>query len=136
MKNHYDIIIITGTDEANNEEFFENVVNQTSNQEGLLILAELNEIINRNEKFSKILYTWKKIDYELRLISRNPNLPKPDYIILTDDYLNNPKYRNRAHRILQIARNHGIKTKVVNSETNAGVIVKSYGGLICFTKKK
>jgi stalled ribosome rescue protein Dom34 len=117
-----------------NQQFFENVVNQTSNQEGLLILAELNEIINRNEKFSKILYTWKEIDYELRLIARSPNLPKPDYIILTEDYLNNPKNRNKAHRILQIAKNLEIKTKVVKNESEAGAIVDNFGGLVYFLK--
>jgi len=99
-----------------------------------LILEELTEIINRNEKFSKILYTWREIDYELRLIKQNPNLTKPNYIILTEEYLKKPKNRNRIHRILQIAKNLEIKTKIVSIESEAGGIVDNFGGLICYYK--
>ncbi len=116
------------------QEYFKDIVNETSNQEGLLILEELTEIINKNEKFSKILYTWREIDYELRLIKLNPNLPKPNYIILTEEYLNNLKNRNKSHRILQIAKNLEIKTKIVSQESEAGAIVEQFGGLVCFFK--
>jgi stalled ribosome rescue protein Dom34 len=117
-----------------NQELFKNIVNQTSNQEALLILDKLKEIINKNEKFSKILYTWKEIDYELRLINRNPNLPRLNYIILTEEYLNNPRNRNKMHRVLQIAKNLEIKTKVVKIESEAGAIVESFGGIVGFLK--
>ncbi|MFW9782839.1 MAG: hypothetical protein ACFFFB_11205 [Candidatus Heimdallarchaeota archaeon] len=116
------------------QEYFQNIVDQTSNQEGLMILEELTEIINRNEKFSKILYTWREIDDELRLIKKNPNLPKPNYIILTEEYLKNPKNNNRTHYILQIAKNLGIKTKIVNIESNAGALVDGFGGMVCYFK--
>jgi stalled ribosome rescue protein Dom34 len=114
------------------QEFFKDIVDETSNQEGLLILEELMEIINKNEKFSKILYTWREIDYELRHIKRNPNLPKPNYIILTEEYLKNPKNRNKIHQILQIAKNLEIKTKIVNQESESGAIVEGFGGLVCY----
>ncbi|MBY9008340.1 MAG: hypothetical protein KGD74_00580 [Candidatus Lokiarchaeota archaeon] len=116
------------------QENFKDIVEETSNQEALLILEDLTEIINKNEKFSKILYTWREIDYELRLIIKNPNLPKPNYIILTEEYLKNPKNRNKTDRILQIAKNLEIKTKIVNQETEAGISVKNFGGLVCFFK--
>ena len=115
---------------------FREIVDKTSNQEGLLILEELKEIINKDEKFSKILYTWREIDSELRYIKRNPNSPKPNYIILTEEYLKNPKNRNKIQRILQIAENLEIKTKIVKEESEAGVTVKNFGGLICFKAKK
>ena len=116
------------------QEYFKEIIEETSNQEGLLILEELTEIINKNEKFSKILYTWREIDPELRLIKQNPNLPKPNYIILTEEYLKNPKNRNKTHRILQIAKNLEIKTKIVSQESEAGAIVDGFGGLICYFK--
>ena len=114
------------------QESFKDIVDETSNQEGMLILDELMEVINKNEKFSKILYTWREIDYELRLIKRNPNLPKPNYIILTEEFLKNPKNRNKTHRILQIAANLDIKTKIVPQESEAGAIVEGFGGLVCY----
>ena len=118
------------------QEYFRDIVDKTSNQEGLLILEVLKEIINKNEKFSKILYTWREIDYELRLIKKNSNLPRPNYIILTEDYLKNPKNRNKIHQILQVARNLEIKTKIVKLESEAGAIVEQFGGLICYFRKK
>ena len=117
-------------------EHFKEIVDDTSNQEGLLILEELTEIINKNEKFSKILYTWREIDYELRHIKRTSNLPKPNYIILTEEYLNNPKNRKKTHRILQIAKNLEIKTKIVSQESEAGAIVEGFGGLVCYFKAR
>ena len=114
------------------QEYFKEIVGKTSNQEGLLILEELTKVINKNEKFSKILYAWREIDYELRLIKQNPKLPKPNYIILTEEYLKDPKNRNKTHRILQIAQNLEIKTKIVSKESEAGVIVDKFGGLVCY----
>jgi stalled ribosome rescue protein Dom34 len=114
------------------QEHFQKIVEGASNQEGLLILAELKKIINKNEKSSKICYTWEEIDRELRLIEKNSNLPKPRYIILTEEYLNDPKYRNQAYRILQVAKNLEIKTKIVNNESEAGKIVDKFGGIVCF----
>ena len=114
------------------QEYFKDIVDETSNQEGLLILEELMKIINKNEKFSKILYTWKEIEYELFLIKKNPNLPKPNYIILTEEYLKNQKNRNKIYQILQIAKNLEIKTKIVNQESESGAIVEGFGGLVCY----
>jgi stalled ribosome rescue protein Dom34 len=114
------------------QEYFKDIVDETSNQEGLLILEKLTEIINRNEKFSKILYTWREIDQDLRLIKKSPNLPRPNYIILTEEFLKNPKNRNKTRRILQIAKYLEIKTKIVKQESEAGAIVDQFGGLVCY----
>ena len=116
------------------QEYFKDIVDETSNREGFLILDELTEIINKNEKFSKILFTWREVDHELKLIIKNSELPKPNYIILTVEYLKNPKNRNNTHRILQIAKNLEIKTKIVSQESEAGAIVDKFGGLVCYFK--
>jgi stalled ribosome rescue protein Dom34 len=115
---------------------FNDIIDKTSNQEGMLILEELTEIINRNEIFSKILYTVREIYHELKLIRQDPNLTKPDYIILTEEFLKNPKNRNRTHQMLQNARNLEIRTKIVNIESEAGAIVNNFGGLVCYFKYK
>ncbi len=117
-------------------EDFQELVDKTSNQEGVLILEDLSEIINKNEKFSRILYTWREIEHELKQIKENPDLPKPHFIILTDEYLNIKKNRNKMHRILQIAKNLDIKTKIMKQESEAGVIVEGFGGLVCYYKSR
>ncbi|MHA2131697.1 MAG: hypothetical protein ACW99L_17150 [Promethearchaeota archaeon] len=118
------------------QDYFKDIVEETSNQEGLLILEELTEIINRNEKSSKILYTWREIDHELKRFKQKPHLTKLNYIILTEEYLKNPKNRNKTQRILQIAKNLEIKTKIVSQESEAGSIVTKFGGLVYYFKLK
>lgn len=114
-------------------DYFKDAVEATSNQEAMLILEELDEIISKPDECSKILYTLKEIETEIDKKWKKNEI-KPNYIIVTNEYLENPQKRRRAHRILQIAKNHGIRTKVVNAESVAGMKVKSFGGLICFTK--
>ena len=115
-------------------EYFKEAVEDVSNQEAMLILEDLDEVINKPNKYSKILYTLAEIEREIDKKWKNYEV-KPNYIILTDEYLENRKKRNRTYRILQIAKNHGIKTKVVNAESDAGKKVEMFGGLVCFTKR-
>ncbi len=115
-----------------NQELFKDAVKETSNQEAMLILEDLNELINKPYKYSKILYTVREIEREIdKKWKMDEN--KPHYILLTDEYLKNFRQKSRIHRILQIAKNHEIKTKIINAESEAGIKVKSFGGLICFT---
>jgi len=115
------------------QDYFKDAVEDTSNQEAMLILENLDELINKSSEASKILYTLKEIENEIDKKWKRNEI-KPNYIILTDQYLENPQKRRRAHRILQIAKNHGIRTKIVSAESAAGLRVESFGGLICFTK--
>jgi len=115
------------------QDFFKDVLEDTSNQETMLILEDLDELINKSSNYSKILYTLKEIEKEIDKKWKENEI-KPNYIIITDEYLENPQKKRKAHRILQIAKHHGIRTKVVNAESVAGMKVKNFGGLICFTK--
>ena len=115
-------------------EYFKEAVEEVSNQEGMLILEDLDELINKPNKYSKILYTVAEIEREIDKRWK-VNEVKPNYIILSDKILDNPKKRRRTYRILQIAKNHGIKTKIVNAESDAGLKVEMFGGLVCFTKR-
>ena len=115
------------------QDYFKDMVEDASNQEAMLILDDLDELINKSNKYSKILYTLKEIEKEIDKKWKENEI-KPNYIIITDEYLENPQKKRKAHRILQIAKHHGIRTKVVNVESVAGIKVKNFGGLICFTK--
>jgi len=44
------------------------------------------------------------------------------------------KNRGRVLRLLQISKNNGIKTTIVNAETRAGIRLSQLGGLVCFAK--
>ena len=115
------------------QDFFKEAVEETSNQEGLLILEALDKLINKPNNYSKILYTIREIEKEIDKRWKSYEI-KPNYIILTDEYIKNSRQKGRIHRILQIAKNHGIRTKIVNIESEAGIRVNSFGGLVSFTK--
>jgi stalled ribosome rescue protein Dom34 len=60
--------------------------------------------------------------------------PKPDYLLLTDKYLSTSRQKNRINKLMQVAKNKNIKTRVINAESNAGLRLTQLGGLICLLK--
>jgi stalled ribosome rescue protein Dom34 len=58
----------------------------------------------------------------------------PEYVVLTDKYLEDSKEKNRVNRLLQISKNKNIMTRIVSAETQAGIRINQFGGLICLTK--
>jgi stalled ribosome rescue protein Dom34 len=60
---------------------------------------------------------------------------KPEYLLLTDSYLAGYKRKARVNRLMQIAQNKKIKTRVVSKESPAGVRLNQFGGLVvCLVK--
>jgi len=60
---------------------------------------------------------------------------KPEYLLLTDSYLAHEKRKVRLNRLMQIAQNKKIKTRVINKESPAGVRLNQFGGLaVCLLK--
>jgi stalled ribosome rescue protein Dom34 len=60
---------------------------------------------------------------------------KPEYLLLTDNYLAGEKRKARLNRLMQIAQNKKIKTRVVNKESPAGGRLNQLGGLVvCLLK--
>jgi stalled ribosome rescue protein Dom34 len=66
--------------------------------------------------------------------SETPGKPKPEYLLLTDKYLASEKRRGRLNRLMQIAQNKQIKTRIVNAESPAGAPLNQLGGLVCLLK--
>jgi stalled ribosome rescue protein Dom34 len=60
--------------------------------------------------------------------------PKPEYLLLTDKYLAGEKRKGRLNRLMQIAQNKKIKTRIVNAESPAGARLNQLGGLVCLLK--
>jgi stalled ribosome rescue protein Dom34 len=60
--------------------------------------------------------------------------PKPEYLLLTDRYLEGHKEKNRVHRLLQISKNKNIKTRVFKVETVVGSRLSQFGGIVLLTE--
>lgn len=60
---------------------------------------------------------------------------KPEYLLLTNSFLEGNRRKNRVYRLMQIAQNKKVKVRIVNSESPAGVRLNQLGGLVCLLKK-
>lgn len=63
-----------------------------------------------------------------------PGKPQPDYLLLTNDYLTGNRQKNRLNRLMQIAAKNGVKTRVIDAESNAGIRLTQLGGIVCLAK--
>jgi stalled ribosome rescue protein Dom34 len=61
---------------------------------------------------------------------------KPEYLMLTDEYLSKSRHKYRIQRLMQVAANNGVKTRVINAESTAGKRISQFGGIVCLTKRE
>ncbi|MDR1993860.1 MAG: hypothetical protein LBQ98_10310 [Nitrososphaerota archaeon] len=60
--------------------------------------------------------------------------PRPEYLLLTNKFLSSSRQKNRVHRLMQIAQNKQIKTRVINEESPAGLRLTQLGSIVCLAK--
>jgi stalled ribosome rescue protein Dom34 len=114
-------------------EEFHKTVEKTTAEEGENIIEALEERLIKVDQGEVVLYSLKAI--EQLTYGRWPDEErKPEYVMLTNRFLNQHKQKGRVYRLLQILRNKNVKTKIVDAETAAGERINQFGGLICFTK--
>lgn len=99
---------------------------------------ETNSLLNLIEKRlntsgNQVFFSMEEAE---KVIFENQNVgkPQPDYLLLTDKYLSTSRQKNRINKLMQIAKNKNIKTRVINAESNAGLRLTQLGGLICLMK--
>ena len=57
----------------------------------------------------------------------------PEYILVTEVFRS--RNRRRADRLLQVAANKGVRTRIVRADTSAGARVTQFGGLVCMLRE-
>ena len=88
-----------------------------------LVLYSLKDI----EKLVFAGGTRKKKFKQLKLL--------PEYILLTANYLESSQQKSRIQRLLQIAKNRDIKSKIIeDDESSSGMRVTQLGGIVCFLR--
>lgn len=98
------------------------------------IIDKLEKHINRLDSNNTMLYSLEEIEELVNRWNGRGN-PTPEYVTLTDKYLAESKQKNRVNRLLQISKNKNIKTRIVDADTEAGMRINQFGGLICLTRK-
>lgn len=112
---------------------FKELIAETTSEEADQIVGSLEKHLYGNINNSVVIYSLKEI--EDTIFSRDKcKTSRTQYLLLTDKYLNESKQKNRIHRLLQIAQNKKVKTRVVDAETSAGSRISQFGGIVFFTK--
>jgi stalled ribosome rescue protein Dom34 len=113
---------------------FQKLIAETTSDEVDLIVNALEKRLKDINTESAVLFSLKEI--EDRIYDRKPDdAAETKYLILTDKYLANNKDKNRINRLLQIANNKKVKTRIINAETPAGRRINQLGGAVYFTQQ-
>jgi stalled ribosome rescue protein Dom34 len=112
---------------------FREMIGETRSRDAENISAVLEKSLGSDESETVVWYSLEQIE-DLVYGRQEHNSLRPEHVVLTDKYLAGTKNRGRVLRLLQISKNNGIKTTIVNAETRAGIRLSQLGGLVCFAK--
>lgn len=110
---------------------FKQLISETTAQE----TENLLEILEKRLSEADNLVMFSLEEAENLIFHAQPTgKPKPEYLLLTDEYLSRSRQKNRVQRLIQIAKNKTIKTRVIDAELTAGKRLTQLGGLVCLAK--
>jgi stalled ribosome rescue protein Dom34 len=112
---------------------FRKLINETTEEETENLIEILEKRINTTDNNNLVLFSLEEAE-NLILKRQKPSEPKPEYLMLTDRYLAGNRQKNRLHRLMQIAANRKVKTRIINAESPAGKRLTQLGGFICLAQ--
>jgi stalled ribosome rescue protein Dom34 len=110
---------------------FKQLISETTAEETENLLEILEKRLNETDNL--VLFSLEEAE-NLILGKQASGKTKPEYLLLTDNYLSSSRQKNRVHRLLQIATNRKVKTRIINAESTAGIRLTQLGGLVCLAK--
>jgi stalled ribosome rescue protein Dom34 len=110
---------------------FKQLISETTAEETENLLEILEKRLNAAD--SLVYFSLEEAE-NLILGKGTPGKPVPEYLFLTDSYLAGSRQKHRVNRLLQIAKNKHVKTRVINAESIPGKRVTQLGGLVCLAK--
>jgi stalled ribosome rescue protein Dom34 len=111
---------------------FKQLISDTTAEETENLLEILEKRLNATDNL--VLFSLQEVEHFI-FDTQAEGEPKPEYLMLTDEYLSKSRLRNRVQRLMQVAANKGVKTRVISAKSTAGKRVTQLGGLICLAKK-
>ena len=112
---------------------FRRQISETTTEETENLIQILEERLTTSNQHATTAYSLEEAE-NLIIRPRRPGQPKPDYLMLTDKYLSNSQAKNRVQRLIQIAANRSVKTRIVPAESPAGKRITQLGGLVCLAQ--
>jgi len=113
-------------------------IKRITSKEVYFLIKEFEKSINVNDPNILVVYGLNEIENLIYEGGKKDNsvAEKVDYLLLTEKFLENHENKNRVYRLIQIAENKGIITKVIFEESSAGNRIDQFGGIICFKMAK
>jgi stalled ribosome rescue protein Dom34 len=124
----HDVTVLTRTPE------FRQIIGETNSQESENLLELLEKNLNASGEALLVLYSLDEIEEKI-LSTWLPGKPKPDYLMIVDTYLSGNRQKNRLQRIVQIAANRKVKSRIVKADSPAGKRILQFGGMVCILKE-
>ena len=109
---------------------FHEAIAETTSEEADNIVEALDKHLSENN--TEVLFTLREIEDRIYSMEKHGSLGK-EHLMLTDAYLANSREKNRIHRLLQIAKNKRVQTRIIKEETPAGKRISQFGGIILFS---
>jgi stalled ribosome rescue protein Dom34 len=113
---------------------FSKLVQEATVEEAVGLLDLLESRLSSSRGDSMVLYSLDEAE-DVVLYSRKGGLT-PEYLLVTDKYLANGRHKGRLNRLMQVAANKKVKTRVVDAESPAGKRLTQLGGIVCLSKTR
>jgi stalled ribosome rescue protein Dom34 len=114
---------------------FSRLIGETTEKETEDLIDLLEKRLNSSDQHASILYSLKEIE-DLILTPHRPGTTKPEYLMLTDKYLSYSREKHRTNRLIQIAANKNVKTRIVDAKSAAGQRLTQLGGMVCLARRE
>jgi len=112
---------------------FRQLICETTAEETENLIEILEKRLNASDKNNPVLFSLEEAE-NLILKRQKPGRPKPEYLLLTDNYFADNREKNRLHRLMQIAKNKNVKTRIIHAESPAGLRITQLGGIVCLAQ--
>jgi stalled ribosome rescue protein Dom34 len=110
-----------------NDSGLQKTIKQASRDDIKRIMGVLEKRLSTSDGVDTILFSIKEVENSVY-----GEVYNPEYILMTSQFQR--QHRRRTQRLLQIAKNKGIKTMIVETTTFMGTRLTQFGGLICLLK--
>ena len=112
---------------------FSRIIEETTTEETENLLDLLEKRLNAPSREVLVLYSLEEIENQI-LSPVKPGKPQSEYLLIADTYLSRSRMRYRVQRLMQIAANNGIKTRIVSVDSPAGKRLTQLGGMVCILR--
>lgn len=110
---------------------FKELISETNAQETENLLEILEKKLNAADNL--VLFSLQEAE-SIILFPQGEGKPKPEYLMLTDEFLSKTRQKYRVQRLMQVAANKGVKTRVISAGSTAGLRIAQFGGIVCLAK--